>query len=241
MSGQTTVLHVDDDPSFLDLSKEFFGLRDDSYRVLTATGGTEGRAILDSNSVDCVVSDSVRMPDGESFVSEVRRSNPRLPVVLFSGHPWEEVEKEADLTSSMTEYVHKGPEDSFRTLVHRVEELTGPTGKSNESLSKASIDSSPDSNANLLDDSWTFVGRYQHDSHQELDTAIIRSIEAVSGLDAESFEPLFETVDTDALAAVIAPSPGGQSRPIQVRIVYEAHELALTGDGVIAVRPVEQD
>jgi CheY-like chemotaxis protein len=115
MSATTTVLHVDDDPELLELTSSVFA-RDGRFEAITAESANEGLARLSETSVDCVVSDSVRLPNGEAFVSTVDREYPDLPVILFTAKSAAEVTDELR-GESVTEYVRKAGANDFETLL----------------------------------------------------------------------------------------------------------------------------
>jgi CheY-like chemotaxis protein len=79
------VLCIDDFESTLQLSRAC--LERHGYRVLTATSGMEGLNMLQAHAVDLLVLD-YEMPimNGEAVAREVRRTHPRLPIVLMSAH-----------------------------------------------------------------------------------------------------------------------------------------------------------
>ena len=80
------VLHVDDDPAFVDMVATFLEREDDRIDVVTATSGTDGLTILDERAVDCIVSDyDVPGLNGIEFLERVRQEYGDLPFVLFTG------------------------------------------------------------------------------------------------------------------------------------------------------------
>ena len=89
------VLHVDDDPAFVDLAATFLEREDDRIEVLTATNAEVGLDRLDEG-VDCIVSD-YEMPrlDGIEFLERVRAAGDDRPFILFTGKGSEEIASEA--------------------------------------------------------------------------------------------------------------------------------------------------
>ncbi|CDG84320.1 HD domain-containing phosphohydrolase [Janthinobacterium agaricidamnosum] len=83
--AQATVLCVDDEPNILSSLRRLFRAR--GYRVLTADSGAAGLAVLDSETVDLVISD-MRMPemDGARFLAEVRQRQPDVMRLLLTGY-----------------------------------------------------------------------------------------------------------------------------------------------------------
>jgi UDP-3-O-[3-hydroxymyristoyl] N-acetylglucosamine deacetylase len=80
-----TILVVDDDARV----RESIGgvLRDEGYVVLTADDGREAIDVVDERRPDLVLLD-VWMPDldGIEVLARIKRSHPRLPVIVLSGH-----------------------------------------------------------------------------------------------------------------------------------------------------------
>jgi CheY-like chemotaxis protein len=81
---ERTLLLVDDEPNILSALKR--QLRGAGLRILTAPGGKEGLALLESEAVDVIVSDQ-RMPDmtGVEFLRAVKTSHPDTVRIVLSG------------------------------------------------------------------------------------------------------------------------------------------------------------
>jgi len=111
------VLHVDDDPAYLDVASEF--LEREGFDVTTTTDPDAGLATLET--VDCVVSD-YDMPDttGLEFLDAVTARAPRMPFVLFTGKGSEEVASAA-ISAGVTDYVQKGGGETWTLLANRIE------------------------------------------------------------------------------------------------------------------------
>ena len=80
-----TLLLVNDEPNLLYSLKR--GLESDDVRVLTAETAEQGIQALQAHGPDVVLLD-VRLPDmsGLEAFAEMRRIDPRLPVVLFTAY-----------------------------------------------------------------------------------------------------------------------------------------------------------
>jgi PAS domain S-box-containing protein len=116
------VLHVDDEPMVTDLSARILEDEHDAITVTTATSVDEGRAVLEANTFDCVVSD-YEMPatNGIDFLETVRAEYGDLPFILFTGKGSEAIASEA-ISAGVTEYLQKGGgADQYTVLAHRIE------------------------------------------------------------------------------------------------------------------------
>ncbi|MGH7290971.1 MAG: response regulator, partial [Myxococcota bacterium] len=80
-----TVLCVDDEPSILSAMKRLF--RSSGHRVLTAESGAAALALLETETVDLIISD-MRMPmmTGAELLSQVRTRWPEITRLLLTGY-----------------------------------------------------------------------------------------------------------------------------------------------------------
>jgi len=120
-STEVTVLHVDDDPAFAEVTAEFLERESDRLAVDCVTGAEEGLRHLRESDVDCVVSD-YEMPgtDGIDFLEAVREEYPDLPFILFTGKGSEEVASEA-ISAGADDYLQKGRgRERYTLLANRV-------------------------------------------------------------------------------------------------------------------------
>jgi signal transduction histidine kinase/CheY-like chemotaxis protein len=115
------VLHVDDDPAFLDVAATLLEREDDRIEVVTATSADEGLERLDDIDVDCIVSDyDMPGPNGIDFLERIRASGDDRPFVLFTGKGSEEVASEA-ISAGVTDYLQKAPgNEQYEILVNRI-------------------------------------------------------------------------------------------------------------------------
>ncbi|MFB6185540.1 MAG: PAS domain S-box protein [Halobacteriaceae archaeon] len=121
MDGLISILHVDDDPDFVDLAASFLERQDDRFTVETATSVTEARERMDETEFDCIISD-YEMPNytGIDFLQMVREDHPDLPVILFTGKGSEEIASEA-ISEGVTEYIQKeGGTSQYTVLANRI-------------------------------------------------------------------------------------------------------------------------
>ncbi|MDN7025979.1 PAS domain S-box protein [Methanoculleus sp. FWC-SCC1] len=117
----TKILLVDDEPALLEVGKLFIE-RSGAISVDTAPGGAEALEKLSSCCYDCIVSD-YDMPgmDGIDLLKAVRKSDPGIPFIIFTGKGREEVVIDA-INHGADFYLQKGghPKAQFAELVHKI-------------------------------------------------------------------------------------------------------------------------
>ncbi len=88
------VLIVDDSDDLTNVISDFLGMFD--YRVFKAGDGVEALEIIDTETMDIVVTD-IHMPrmDGYQLTAEICEKYPDLPVVLITGFSVDEARKMA--------------------------------------------------------------------------------------------------------------------------------------------------
>lgn len=245
MDSSATVLHVDDDPDLLELSKLSFERHaDDGIETVTASNAEDGLEVLDSRSVDCIVSDSLRLDDDTAFIVAARRRDASIPIIFYTAKEWDAVALDA-LEAGISEYVRKADDGDVAAVVERASELATrnrtPTIEEEtlvedrpcDTLEEA-VDAFP---AETADGTWTVIGVHDWQRDEELGTTIAQVMEAHTGVDAMQAEPLFTSLDAEALETLLEPRPGESSRyDIQVRFPYAKWELSVSSDGFIAIR-----
>lgn len=84
LSGHETILVVDDEPGLRDLAQEILAAQ--GYKVLSAENGEQALTILETKSVDLLLSDVI-MPgmDGYQLAAKVREHYPAVKIQLASG------------------------------------------------------------------------------------------------------------------------------------------------------------
>ncbi|MFD1571921.1 PAS domain-containing response regulator [Halorubrum laminariae] len=117
------VLHVDDEPRFLDLAATYLERLDEAFSVRSETDVETALGILtnDAERIDCVVSD-YEMPggDGLGFLKRVREAGSDVPFVLFTGKGSEEIASEA-ISAGATDYIQKQTgSDQYAVLANRI-------------------------------------------------------------------------------------------------------------------------
>ena len=120
--GELAVLHVDDDPSVLELTSAFLKRELDAVSVTTVTEPEEAIERLDTERFDCVISD-YDMPgrSGLELFEAIREEHPLVPFVLYTGKGSEEIASQA-VNAGVTGYFQKGGPDQQRRLVNRVDQ-----------------------------------------------------------------------------------------------------------------------
>jgi CheY-like chemotaxis protein len=101
------ILHVDDDPSNLEVSKDMLMEINVNFEINDACSVNEGLMKLAVENYDIVVSD-YEMPqkDGLDFLKELRDQNNTIPFIMFTGKGREEVAMKA-LNLGATRYFNK--------------------------------------------------------------------------------------------------------------------------------------
>ncbi len=113
------VLHVDDEPSFLELVS-FFLTREGDFEVVTSVTAQDALQKLNEHRFDAVVADySLPGINGIDLLKILRSQGNDIPFILLTGKGREEVAAEA-LGSGADLYLQKGtnPNLQFTTLAH---------------------------------------------------------------------------------------------------------------------------
>jgi PAS domain S-box-containing protein len=116
-----TILAVDDEPGFVELTAEFLGREDERFTVVTETSASDGIERLAVADIDCVVSD-YDMPgmNGIELLRTVREEKNDLPFILFTGKGSEVIASDA-ISAGVTDYVQKGSEpERYELLANRI-------------------------------------------------------------------------------------------------------------------------
>lgn len=249
MSSDATVLHVDDDPSQLELSTlSFRSIAGDDVEMVTAASAEDGLELLEERSVDCLVSDSLRLEDDTPFIVAARRRDDSLPIIFYTAKQWNEVALDA-IDARVSEYVRKADSGGVTTVAERAYELA--TERRNPSVDEEtlfegrpceSVDEAAEAfPAEVGEGPWTVIGVHDWQSDDELGTTIARVLESHTGTDALDAEPLFESIDAESLEKTLQPRIDGSSRyDIQVRFPYVRWEIAVSSDGFVAIRDLPE-
>jgi len=122
MSAAIDVLHVDDDPSVLDLTEAYLERELDSVAVTSVTDPETALDRLDEDTFDCVISD-YDMPamDGLELFDAIPEQYQEVPFVLYTGKGSEEIASQA-INAGVTGYFQKGGPEQLRRLANRVDQ-----------------------------------------------------------------------------------------------------------------------
>lgn len=121
-SAGIDILHVDDEPDFLEIAADILEGERAEFTVETATGVSEGLDRLAADDFDCVVSDHEMSGEtGIEFLRSIRERDSDLPFILFTGKGSEEVASDA-ISAGATDYLQKQiGSDQYTVLANRIE------------------------------------------------------------------------------------------------------------------------
>ncbi|MUV88754.1 PAS domain S-box protein [Halapricum sp. CBA1109] len=217
------VLHVDDDPSFLEVVATYLENEDEDLTVFTEDTAADGVDRIEADDIDCVVSD-YRMPemDGLAFLEAVREAHPEIPFVLYTGHGSEEIASEA-ISAGVTDYMQKETgTDQYTLLANTIRnavehQRTETALEESEQRYRTLVEQSHDGIYIMSDRSFVFL----NDRVCEI-TGYDR--ESLLGVDA--FE-LLHPDDRDRVGEIAARRRAGEDAPqrYQARITREDGEV----------------
>jgi CheY-like chemotaxis protein len=115
------VLVVDDETDILESITALLEAVEANPRVITARDGKEALEILEHEDVDLIVTD-YRMPrmDGLELMTNVRKTDPRMPLILITAYPDPGLEDTAKHTLGVSRFIRKPFEPS--EIIMAVEE-----------------------------------------------------------------------------------------------------------------------
>lgn len=127
-SGPIRILHLDDEPAITDLTTAFLEKEFEEFETISENAPDQAleRLRQDEHEVHCVVSDyDMQAMDGLEFLEEVRKINPDLPFILFTGKGSEEIASEA-ISRGVTDYLQKeSGSDQYTVLGNRIRNAVG--------------------------------------------------------------------------------------------------------------------
>lgn len=119
---QPKVLHVDDEPDFVEMAAIFLERSDHDFAVATETDPQAALERLQREEFHCIISD-YQMPEmtGLELLRAIREDYPDLPVILCTARGSEEVASEA-IVNGVTDYIQKGTDTKqYEILANRVQ------------------------------------------------------------------------------------------------------------------------
>ena len=167
MDDRIRILHVDDDPSFADLTATFLEREGESFVVETAASAGEGIDRLAEGDFDCVVSD-YDMPgkNGIEFLESVRNEYADVPFILFTGKGSEEVASDA-ISAGVTDYLQKeGGSDQYAILANRIRNVVERTWAERERRRQLDAIETAQEGISILNEDGEFI--YVNESYGEL-------------------------------------------------------------------------
>ncbi len=125
-----TVLHVEDDPAFADITARFLHRFDNRLEVHSATSLCDGLTILEDTDIDCIISD-YDMPGGTGFefYDSLRDYPHDIPFILFTAYDEQALEQAPDHTEVPVIIQKRTDPAQFDDLARLIIELAtaGPT------------------------------------------------------------------------------------------------------------------
>ncbi|MFB6252336.1 MAG: PAS domain S-box protein [Halobellus sp.] len=131
------ILHVDDDPDFVDLTASFLAQHNGSFSVYTSTNPENALERIRGESIECIVSD-YEMPQltGLELLERVREFDDDVPFILFTGKGSEEIASKA-ISAGVTDYLQKEVgTDQYAVLTNRIENAV-EQNRSREALAES--------------------------------------------------------------------------------------------------------
>jgi len=131
------VLHVDDDPSIIEISKRILTELNPNFKFESASCVDEAFKKLSTGKYDVVVS-KYGMPkkNGLQFLKELREAKNEIPFILFTGKSKEEVVIEALNLGADGYFKQDNLETVYGELAHRIKRLVDQNRLSTTSYSE---------------------------------------------------------------------------------------------------------
>ena len=118
--GGISILHVDDDRAFLEVTEVYLTTVLPAAEVTTVTQPSVAIERIEQDAFDCIVSD-YEMPglDGLELLERVRDGYPELPFLLYTGKGSESIASRA-INAGVTGYLQKGGPEQHERLANRI-------------------------------------------------------------------------------------------------------------------------
>ena len=119
--GILRILHVDDDPNIIEVSKQILSL-ENNFEIDTASSVDEGIQKMQRQTFDAIVSDyDMPLKNGLDFLKELKHQQRDIPFILFTGKGREDVAVKA-LNLGADRYINKNgsPETVYGELADAI-------------------------------------------------------------------------------------------------------------------------
>lgn len=104
------------------------------------------------------------------------------------------------------------------------------------------IDDSSEAGDGLEYNSDADTYRTEFDRAERPSTVVVKAIAAITGRPQDELEPLFYTVDPEALDGLFKPALEGNHRgDVDVSFAYHGFDVAVRSYGIIEIRPAEEE
>lgn len=230
------VLHVDDDLPYAETAAAFLERERAEFDIETATSASEGLRLLETESVDCIVSD-YEMPgeNGIDFLESVREDYPDLPFILYTGRGSEAVAGDA-ISAGVTDYLQKTSDTShYALLANRIVNAV------EQSRSQRALEASKDRLSLFIDQSPLGFVEYNQDFeivrvNDTLTEMFGYTEDELVGETWEVFVSDESYADVDEVTSALSEASGGYHsvdenvRKDGERIVVEWHNRLVTDD-----------
>ncbi len=230
MGDSVTILHVDDDPGFAELTATMLARIQPAFEVQTYTDPETAIDALEANpdGIDCLLVD-YQLPQltGIEFLEavETRFPNQLWAKILFTGEGSEAVAADA-LHAGATSYIQKGGQtDVFEYLAERIQHDHQLTLTRENSVRFDTLTDVIDDPVYVLDETGQFI--YVNDAFIEL-TGYDRA--TILGSDPTLIKPLYSAATAEAHLARLLSSTGPSSVTFEIEIETAAGETIPCAD-----------
>jgi PAS domain S-box-containing protein len=186
------VLHVDDDPAFLEVAKQCLEMQGE-IEVDTASSVTEALEKLKQTNYGAIVSD-YQMPgkDGLQFLKELRDMENSLPFIVFTGKGREEIAIKA-LNLGADHYINKlgDPETVYGELLHSIRKAAKEKHDEEQLLYQAQLMQNVDEAIIASDETFTLTSWNQGAER----TYGWKANEVIGRFDQDVLQPEFVGID----------------------------------------------
>jgi PAS domain S-box-containing protein len=224
-----SILHVDDEESFLEISSRFL-MKMGAFDISTARSVQEALALMSEKQYEVIVSD-YQMPetDGIEFLKILNSQGSEIPFILFTGKGREDVAIEA-LNRGASSYLQKGGD--IRSQFHELASMISKAAESrrasvnlldSQSRFRRLADSMSDLMVGLDDDfRVTFWNKAAEDALgiKSADAIGVSAFDLIPLVDGTSFEDALRAAASsrDAKSAVADLSSADGVRTFEIRV-----------------------